>query len=94
MDYRVDEKGKVYTQHINKLPVLVIARIEDALIHGTVHLTPGNRLKDELNSDETFIAITQVRASHAESHRPLFETEAIIVNKQRIMWMYPSEPGK
>ncbi len=92
MDYRVDEKGKVYTQHVSKLPVPVIVRVEDALIHGTVHLTPGNRLKDELNGDEAFIAITQVKVSAGASQRPLFETEVLILNKQRITWIYPSEP--
>ncbi len=92
MVYRVDEKGKFFTQQIHKDPILVTVWIEDTQVRGTFHLTPASRLKDELNNDESFIAITQARVSD-KSDRLLFETDVLIVNKQRITWIYPSEPA-
>ncbi len=93
MDYRVDEKGKFYTQRVNKRMVAVTARLADTIVHGTVYLTLDNRLKDELNTGDTFIAITKAEIMDAHSDRTLFETEVLIVNKTQLVWIFPREPG-
>ncbi len=91
MDYRIDEKGKIYSKHVTKRSVAVVLRVEETIISGTVHLTLDNRLKDELNSGETFIAITSAKLADANSGRTLHESEVVLINKNRITWIYPSE---
>ncbi len=91
MDFRVDEKGKLYTQHVNKRSISVVARVEENIVHGNVHLTLDNRLKDELNNGEDYVAITQARVMELGCELPLYSTDVLIVNKQRIVWIFPRE---
>lgn len=98
MDYRVDEKGKVFTDHVSKHGILVTARVDDTIIQGTLHVTSDNRLKDELNNSETFIALTQAQVWTLNGTNPIYSTEVLLVNKTRINWIFPREdstfPGK
>ncbi len=91
MDTRVDAKGKYYTQHVNKRMIPVTARIQDTIVHGTVHLTLDNRLKDELNAEDNFIAITDAQVVDARTECTLFETAVLIVNKHHLLWVFPIE---
>ena len=92
MDYRIDGKGKTYTQKVTKQAVPIVACVENTLIHGTIHLTPENRLKDELNNGEVFLAITHAQVLDAQTGRVLHNTDLLIINKQRIAWIFPSSP--
>jgi hypothetical protein len=92
MDFRVDAKGKYYTTRVSKQSVAVVARVQDSIVQGTVHLAPDNRLKDELNGDETFLAVTQAEVWEIDGEHPLYTTEVLIVNKSQIIWIFPREP--
>jgi len=91
MDYRVDPKGKIFTTHITKRNQAVTVCIGDLIIQGVVHLTPDNRLKDELNSTEKFIAITHAQVFQMGGEKPMYETPTLIVNKEQINWVLPKE---
>ena len=91
MDFRVDAKGKYYTTHVSKQSVAVIARVQDSIVHGTVHLSPDNRLKDELNDNETFLAITDAQVWEVDGARPLYSTQVLMLNKSQIVWIFPRE---
>ena len=90
MDYRVDEKGKVFTTHVTKRSIAVAALMGNTLIEGTVYLTLDNRLKDELNSGEQFIAITDAKISEIGAARLLRKADVLIVNKAQVTWMTPT----
>lgn len=92
MDYRVNDKGKYFTMRVTKHSVPVIARLQDSVVHGTVHLTLDNRLKDELNTEEKFIAVTDAQVWNATSTQMLYETAVLIVNKAQLVWIFPNEP--
>jgi hypothetical protein len=91
VNYRVDEKGKFFTPHVAKLRLPVTTCIGNWIVEGTVHLKNDNRLKDELNDGETFIAITQARVREIGSDKPVYETEVLIVHKNQIVWVFPRE---
>ncbi|MBI4790721.1 MAG: hypothetical protein HY782_27145 [Chloroflexi bacterium] len=93
MDYRVDGKGKFYTQKVSKQAVSIVARVENTLIHGVIHLTPENRLKDEMNNGEEFVAITKAQVLDAATERVMHAAEVLIVNKARIAWILPAAPS-
>ena len=91
MDYRVDEKGKVFTTRVTKASVAVTARVGDSIIQGMVHLSPDNRLKDEMNHGENFIAITDAQVWTVGGTNPIYSAEVLIVNKPHIDWIFPRE---
>lgn len=91
MDYRVDEKGKVFTERMTKKRVPVTVAVGDLVIRGFVHIKPETRLKDELNEGETFIAITDASVSTRASKNQVYKTTALIVNKAQIVWIFESE---
>lgn len=92
MNYRVDEKGKVFTPHITKLRLSVTVCIRNWIVEGTVHLRSDHRLKDELNDGgENFIAMTQARVCDASNGKLIAEPEVLIVNKNEIVWVFPRQ---
>jgi hypothetical protein len=93
MDYRVDPKGKVFTTHVTKRNLAVVISIGHSVIHGTVYLQLDNRLKDELNEGEQFIAVTDARIYQVGSEAPIYESAALIINKEQIDWIFPTEPA-
>ena len=91
MDFRVDAKGKYYTTHVSKQSVDVTVRVQDSIIQGTLHLAPDNRLKDELNTSETFLAITNAQIWEVNGAQPLYATQVLMINKDQIAWIFPRE---
>jgi hypothetical protein len=91
VNYRVDDKGKFFTAHVTKLRLPVTACIGNWIVEGTVHLKSDNRLKDELNDGETFIAVTQARVLEIGSDKTAYETEVLIIHKSQIVWVFPRE---
>jgi hypothetical protein len=68
-----EEKGKIYTQVVSKIPVDVIVQTTQHTIRGKIHIRPDIRLKDELNIQEPFLRpnrcgnIEFSRRNHPES---------------------------
>lgn len=91
MGYSIDNKGKYFTPRISKHVLRIVVRVGDRILRGCFHLTPDNRLKDELNNGEAFAAITDVEIRDALDERVLAQTPLIIINKGQILWIYPSD---
>ncbi|MGE5073287.1 MAG: hypothetical protein ACM3MF_07660, partial [Anaerolineae bacterium] len=58
MSIQYDEKGKFFTDVVPKIPVQAVVQTTSQLIRGRVHIREGERLKDELDRDELFLAMT------------------------------------
>ncbi len=89
MDYRFDEKGKYYTRHVSKRETQVQVYAQGTVIIGWMHLLLDNRVKDELNSTEQFIALTHAEVRDLASNRILQQDQTIILNKSQITWIIP-----
>lgn len=88
MDFRVDAKGKVFTAHVTKNQMAITAGVGDLVIRGILHIKPDARLKDEMNDSEPFIAITNARVTTKTGILPVYETDALIVNKSQLAWIF------
>lgn len=92
MALSIDDKGKYFTERISKRGLRVTLSARGTRIQGTIHLAPEHRLKDELDSAEDFIALTDAKIFDATDKRAQHNTPLLLVNKEQIDWVYPDEP--
>jgi hypothetical protein len=83
-----DDKGKFFTQVVTKKPLQVIIRTPHQRIEGEYHIRPSDRLKDDLNQDELFIALTNARIFNAEDQPPVL-CNFMLINRNHIIWIIP-----
>ena len=62
----------------------------DSRIQGTMYIKPNQRVKDELNGQERFIAVTDavVYNNHNEE---VLRTPFLVVNTDHVVWLIPNE---
>lgn len=90
MSTHYDEKGKFFTDVISKKRIPVIIQTSDQRIEGVVHARRGERLKDELNRNEQFLAVTEALIYEGQQET-LFNSDFLAINKDAIVWIFPSE---
>lgn len=83
-----EDKGKIFTQVVSKKPVMVIIQTTKNRIHGKIHIRPEDRVKDELNRRETFIAVTDAIVYSTENE-VLYTSSFLTLNTEQIVWMIP-----
>jgi len=89
MSIEYDEKGKYYTDIIKKLPVSVVIQTSVHLIRGFVHVKQGERLKNELECDENFLAVTDASVI-GSGDKVLFSVPFMAVGRSHIIWVLPT----
>ncbi len=91
---RLDEHGKVFTERVRKIGVEVEILTLHGQIHGQLHVQPGQRVKDMLNSkEEQFLAVTSATickngATEAQ------EVHFLAINKEHIIAVIPVDEHK
>ena len=88
MTIEYDEKGKFYTDIVKKLPVLSVIQTATHLVRGLVHVRKGERLKNELERDERFIAVTNATV-HGADDQILFSAPFLAIQCAQIVWIMP-----
>jgi hypothetical protein len=85
-----DEKGKYYTDVISKDVILSDIQTQTHHIRGYVHVRKGDRLSDEINSTNVFLAITDAEIYSPEGEI-LHTCKFLAVNRGQIVWLMPIE---
>jgi hypothetical protein len=88
MTIEYDEKGKFYTDIVKKLPVSVVIQTSTHLVRGLVHVRDGERLKNELERDEMFLAVTHATIYEA-ADKVLYAVPFMAVQRAQIVWIMP-----
>lgn len=88
-----DEKGKIFTNVVSKNPVDAIIQTWTHLIQGEVYIKPDERLKDELNRSEQFVAVTNAKIFDTQGNS-LYECQFLTINKDQIIWIIPAKDLK
>lgn len=91
MTVHFDDKGKYFTEVISKEKVQVLLQTDSHMIRGFIHARHNQRLKDELNTNEQFIAITDAEILD-EQDEVLHSTSFIAINRDKIIWIMPRIP--
>ena len=86
MTINYDEKGKYYTDIISKVAVQARIQTTSHFIEGEIHIRNDFRLKDELDRDEPFLAVTNTHIFNAD-HDLLFRTQFIALRRDQVIWI-------
>jgi hypothetical protein len=93
MTIEFDEKGKFFTDVVPKFPVHAAIQTTHQLVRGIVHVRQGERLKDELDRDDIFLAVTDVTILGADG-QVLFQGPFLAVKRTQIVWVLPDKDLK
>jgi hypothetical protein len=85
-----DEKGKLFTNIVQKTPVPATIQTLTHRIHGEVYMKPDERLKDELNRSEQFLAVTNASILNDQGEAA-FVCKFLTLNKNQIVWLIPDK---
>ena len=83
-----DEKGKFFTDVITKDLILTHIQTHTHRIRGYVHVRKGDRLSDEINCDNTFLAVTNAEIYNLDGVI-LHTSEFLAINRGQIVWVMP-----
>ena len=84
-----EDKGKIFTDIVRTQRANVaIHTTLNTIIHGYLHIRLDNRLKDELNMDEIFIAITDAIILDAQGIE-ITKSDFVAVNRSQIVYIFP-----
>lgn len=87
---RYDEKGKFFTNFVTKNTVQAIIQTTHYRIRGEIHVRVGDRVKDELNRPDQFLAVTNA-AIYDDTDTLLFRREFVSINRDHIIWVIPEK---
>jgi hypothetical protein len=88
MTIEYDDKGKYYTDVIKKLPVPVVIQTVTHMVRGQMHIREGERLKNELDRNEPFLAVTQASV-YDKDDKVLFTVPFMAVQRTQVVWIMP-----
>ncbi len=90
MSIEYDEKGKFFTDVVSKIPVYAVVQTTVQLVRGKVHVRQGERLKDELDRDELFLAMTDASVIGPDG-QVQFQAPFLAVRRAQVVWVLPDE---
>jgi hypothetical protein len=90
MTIEYDEKGKIFTEIVSKFPILATIQTTSHLMRGRLHVRRDQRLKDELDIDEQFLALTDVSVFGPDG-QTLFQAPFLAVRRSQIIWVLPEQ---
>ena len=94
MTIEFDDKGKYFTDIISKVAIPAIIQTTTHRITGSIHVRPGGRIKDELDRNEPFLAVTGAIVYDAGGSEQL-RADFLSVQRSQVVWIAPrDEPDR
>jgi|SRR5215210_1023703 hypothetical protein len=90
MSIEYDEKGKIFTDIVSKIAIRATVQTTTHMLQGSIHVRRDKRIKDELDLDEDFLALTDVSVLGSNG-QSLFHTPFLAVRRAHIVWVIPEE---
>ncbi|HEY4718283.1 MAG TPA: hypothetical protein VIH14_04655 [Anaerolineales bacterium] len=92
MDDRKRAQESGFRPLVNTTQYPVIIQTTHNRIHGNLHVRENERIKDALNSNELFLAITNVQIFNLDGSVELKKSEFLAINRSHIIWIIESTP--
>jgi len=83
-----DDKGKFYTDLIKKNAVSAIIMTSTHNVNGIIHVRPDQRIKDELDLHENFLAVTDATVYTVQGEL-VYRSRFIAIQRSQIIWVIP-----
>ena len=93
MTIEYDDKGKVFTDVVSKVAIPAVVQTTQHLIRGNIHVRRDERLKDELDRDELFLAMTDASMIGAEGQE-MHKARFVAVRRAQIVWVMPAREAQ
>ena len=90
MSIEYDEKGKIFTDIVSKISIYVTVQTTTHMIRGRMHVQRDQRVKDELDRDEKFLALTDVQVLGTDG-QTVFNAPFLAVDRDHIVWVMPEQ---
>jgi hypothetical protein len=90
MTIEYDDKGKIFTDIVSKTAVLATIQTTTHLVRGNIHVRRDQRIKDELDLDESFLAITDANVLGPDG-QVVFHAPFLAVKRSHIVWVIPEQ---
>jgi uncharacterized protein DUF6812 len=90
MTFEYDEKGKIFTEIVSKVAIPATVQTTTHLIRGQLHVRRDQRIKDELDLNENFLAMTEVSVMDPDG-QTLFQAPFLAVRRSHIIWVLPEQ---
>ena len=90
MTIEYDEKGKIFTDIVSKIAVYATVQTTTHMLRGHIHVRRDQRIIDELDLDENFLAITDVDVLSSDG-QTLFQVPFLAVRRTHIVWVIPEQ---
>jgi len=90
MTTEYDDKGKIFTDIVSKIAVYATVQTTMHLMRGRIHIRRDQRLKDELDHSDSFLALTDVTVLNADG-QTLFQAPFLAVQRAHIVWVIPEQ---
>jgi hypothetical protein len=87
MAQEIDDKGKIFTEVVQKQPIQVIIQTRNNRIHGTLHKRSDHRMIDKLNKEDAFVPVTNVVIMDADGKTELLKSDFLALNRIEIIWL-------
>ena len=84
------KKGKIYTNIVRKKAVNAMLQTTTHLMRGKLHIRRNQRVKDELDLNEAFLALTDVSVLGVDGN-PIYQAPFLAVRRSQIVWVIPEE---
>jgi hypothetical protein len=90
MTIEYDEKGKIFTDIVSKVAVQATVQTTTHLLRGHIHVRRDQRIKDELDISENFLAMTDVSVLGPDG-QTLYQAPFLAVRRSHIVWVIPEQ---
>ena len=85
----VNERGKYFTDRVSTHHVEVLVVMVNGEVRGEAHLGPGQRIKDVLNQEDKFLALTNATVSLGDTSTK--QVKFVALSKLHIVSVTPLE---
>ena len=90
MTTEYDEHGKIFTDVVSKIAIYVTVQTTTHMMRARLHVRRDQRVKDELDRDENFLALTDVHVLGPDG-QTLFHAPFLAVRREHIVWVMPEK---
>lgn len=90
MTIEYDEKGKFFTDVVTKVAISATIQTTTHLMRAHIHVRRDQRIIDELDLNESFLALTDVSVIGSDG-QTLFQAPFLAVRRSHIIWVLPEQ---